>query len=110
MDVPLGWNKGKSVTLGATGVILGLAGSICAFIAFLSQSWLNIPTQITEVEGAEQGVSVTNLLESEERPDAGNYGLWFVNSSPDVPLSLSKRFYNCNAIPFSGKIDEQKWG
>ncbi|CBY20392.1 unnamed protein product [Oikopleura dioica] len=98
MDVPLGWNKGKSLTLGATGVILGLAGSICAYIAFLARNWLTVVGGEIIEEG-EQGIA-TNLLESEERPDAGTYGLWWV-STDEVALTLSKRFYNCNAIPFS---------
>ena len=100
MDVPLGWNKGKSLTLGATGVILGLAGSICAYIAFLARNWLTVVGGEIIEEG-EQGIA-TNLLESEERPDAGTYGLWWV-ATDEVALTLSKRFYNCNAIPFSGK-------
>ena len=101
MDVPLGWNKGKSLTLGATGVILGLAGSICAYIAFLARSWLTVVGgEVVEEEGQE--LAATNLLESEDRPDPGTYGLWWV-ATDEVALTLSKRFYNCNAIPFSGK-------
>ena len=101
MDVPLGWNKGKSLTLGATGVILGLAGSICAYIAFLARSWLTVVGGEVVEEG-EQELAATNLLESEDRPDPGTYGLWWV-ATDEVALTLSKRFYNCNAIPFSGK-------
>ena len=62
---------GKYLTLSATGVVLGLTGSICIWVAFLNSNWLNV-LETVDVEAEEK--DNTNLQETAESPGAGSYG------------------------------------
>jgi hypothetical protein len=84
---------GKYLSLSATGVVLGLTGSICICLAFFTSSWLNVIEEV-DVENSPQ--LDTNKQEAAESPKPGLYGLW-----DHGPSDFKKSFLNCEAIPFS---------
>lgn len=88
---------GKYLTLSATGVVLGLTGSICICVAFFTSNWLTV-LETVDVESEEQ--DNTNIQETAESPMAGNYGLWDHGTS-DSGSSFRRSFLTCTAIPFN---------
>ena len=92
---------GKYLTLSATGVVLGLTGSICVCVAFFTNHWLTVLKLVVEESNETDGTD--NYRESKESPNPGEYGLWFKGQSLDVSTNLKKSFLNCDAIPFSGQ-------
>ena len=91
---------GKYLTLSATGVVLGLIGSICICVAFFTSNWLTVLETI-DVDTEEQ--DNTNIQETAESPMPGNYGLWGdkAGSSESGSFSSSRLLLTCTVMPFN---------